>query len=161
MICPNCNAEYRQGFSHCADCDVDLVEAVPGALVSTQPDSSALETEDPFCEFWKGEDARVRGELCDILAEQEIPIRTFEWQDHLFNRTTLPIFRIAVPFSMFERAEKAVAEAYGSAEEADNVMNPTEANRPEFRKLLELPLHEKLSEERRNLDHNQEKEENE
>jgi hypothetical protein len=152
MICPNCNAEYRQGFTHCIDCDVDLVEASPGALVSTQSDSSAVETEDPFCEFWKGEDARVRGELCDILAEQEIPIRTFEWQDHLFNRTRLPIFRIAVPFSMFERAEKAVAEAYGSAEAADNVMNPTEENRPEFRKLLDLPLREKFSEERPNQD---------
>jgi hypothetical protein len=135
---------------------VDLVEASPGALVSTPSDSSAVETEDPFCEFWKGEDAQVRGELCEILSEQEIPIRTFEWQDHLFNRTRLPIFRIAVPFSMFERAGKVVAEAYGSVEEADNVMNPTEENRPEFRKLLELPLHEKFSEERPNQDpHNQ------
>ena len=35
-------------------------------------------------------------------------------------------------------------------------MNPTEENRPEFRKLLELPLHEKFSEERPNQDpHNQ------
>jgi hypothetical protein len=154
MICPSCNAEYRQGFSHCADCDVDLVEAAPGALAAPPANYSAAETEDPFCEFWRGEDARVRGELSDILSEQGIPIRTFEWQDHLFNRTRLPIFRIAVPFSMFERAEKAVAEAYGSAEEADNVMNPTEANRPEFRKLLELPLHEKLSDERPNQDPN-------
>jgi hypothetical protein len=154
MFCPNCNAEYREGFNHCVDCDVDLVEASPGALVSTRSDPSAVETEDPFCEFWKGEDARVRGELCEILSEQEIPIRIFEWQDHLFNRTRLPIFRIGVPFSMFERAEKAVAEAYGSAEEADNVMNPTEGNRPEFRKLLELSLHEKLSEERSNKDPN-------
>jgi hypothetical protein len=147
MICPNCNGQYRPGFSRCVDCDVDLVEAAPGALVAQHADSSAVETEDPFCEFWKGEDARVRGELCDILSEENIPIRTLEWQDHLFNRTRLPIFRIAVPFSMFERAEKAVAEAYGSAEEADNVMNPTEENRPEFRKLLALPLREKFSEE--------------
>jgi hypothetical protein len=160
MFCPNCKAEYRQGFSHCADCDVDLVEAAPGALVAPSIDSSA-ETEDPFCEFWRGEDARVRGELSDILSEQEIPIRTFEWQDHLFNRTRLPIFRIAVPFSMFERAEKAVTEAYGSAEEADSVMNPTEANRPEFRRLLELPLHEKLSEDPNKGPNNPDKEESE
>jgi hypothetical protein len=26
MICPQCKAEYRQGFTHCVDCDVDLVE---------------------------------------------------------------------------------------------------------------------------------------
>jgi hypothetical protein len=167
MICPNCNAEYRPGFSHCVDCDVDLVEATPGALVAPHADSSAVETEDPFCEFWKGEDARVRGELCDILSEENIPIRTLEWQDHLFNRTRLPILRIAVPFSMFERAEKAVVEAYGSAEAADNIMNPTEENRPGFRKLLELPLQEKLREERSDQDrhnwdpHSQIKEESE
>ena len=27
MICPECAAEYREGFTHCSDCDVDLVEA--------------------------------------------------------------------------------------------------------------------------------------
>jgi hypothetical protein len=144
MICPNCRAEYRQGFSHCVDCDVDLVEPSATTLVAPPSDSSAVETEDPFCEFWRGDDARVRGELSDILSEQGIPIRTFEWQDHLFNRTRLPVFRVAVPFSMFDRAEKAVAEAYGSAEEADNVMNPTEGNRLEFRKPLELPWDQKL-----------------
>src|SRR5258708_1633038 len=26
MICPQCNAEYRRGFTMCADCDVPLVE---------------------------------------------------------------------------------------------------------------------------------------
>lgn len=26
MICPKCNEEYREGFTKCADCDVDLVE---------------------------------------------------------------------------------------------------------------------------------------
>ncbi len=26
MFCPVCKAEYRTGFTHCSDCDVDLVE---------------------------------------------------------------------------------------------------------------------------------------
>ena len=26
MFCPICNAEYREGFLECTDCDVDLVE---------------------------------------------------------------------------------------------------------------------------------------
>ena len=29
MYCPNCRSEYRQGFTHCSDCDVDLVPALP------------------------------------------------------------------------------------------------------------------------------------
>jgi hypothetical protein len=29
MFCPECRAEYRPGFTHCADCDVDLVHDLP------------------------------------------------------------------------------------------------------------------------------------
>ena len=29
MFCPNCKAEYREGFTHCSDCDVDLVASLP------------------------------------------------------------------------------------------------------------------------------------
>lgn len=27
MLCPQCNTEYREGFTQCADCDVPLIEA--------------------------------------------------------------------------------------------------------------------------------------
>lgn len=29
MFCPNCKAEYREGFTRCADCEVDLVDKLP------------------------------------------------------------------------------------------------------------------------------------
>src|SRR5882724_2491542 len=29
MFCPRCRAEYRIGFTHCSDCDVDLVGELP------------------------------------------------------------------------------------------------------------------------------------
>lgn len=29
MHCPQCHAEYTPGFTHCADCNVELVEALP------------------------------------------------------------------------------------------------------------------------------------
>ncbi len=29
MFCPSCKLEYRAGFTHCSDCDVDLVAALP------------------------------------------------------------------------------------------------------------------------------------
>jgi hypothetical protein len=29
MYCPQCRSEYRQGFTRCSDCDVDLVAELP------------------------------------------------------------------------------------------------------------------------------------
>lgn len=29
MFCPVCKAEYREGFTRCSDCDVDLVDTLP------------------------------------------------------------------------------------------------------------------------------------
>jgi hypothetical protein len=29
MFCPQCRAEYREGFAHCSECDVPLVGQVP------------------------------------------------------------------------------------------------------------------------------------
>ena|SRR5215467_35235 len=39
MFCPRCGAEYRPGFTHCSDCDVDLVDE-PSELGSRAPKST-------------------------------------------------------------------------------------------------------------------------
>ena len=34
MFCPNCEAEYKEGITHCPDCDVDLVaELTPETML--------------------------------------------------------------------------------------------------------------------------------
>ena len=84
MICPQCNAEYRPGFTRCADCDVDLVSEPPHYELASQPHTDPGDpNEDPFCSFWKGEDARVHAELCEVLEEAGIPHKTVFRRDHL------------------------------------------------------------------------------
>jgi len=116
MFCPQCKAEYRQGFTRCADCDVDLVYTLPAtesAFAETSQAASLVESdEDPFCSFWKGDDPRIHAELCSVLDDAGIPHKTVRRQDHLFNLSNYPAFQIGVPFSMYERAEEAVKEAF-------------------------------------------------
>src|ERR1043166_518598 len=104
MVCPKCGAEYRQGYTSCADCHVFLVAERPkaGSAASAWPqppgEAFAAEheplagsegvyggeearergdpSEDPFCSFWKGNDARVCVELCRGLDEAGIPHKT-------------------------------------------------------------------------------------
>jgi hypothetical protein len=44
MFCPNCRAEFRFGFTHCSDCQVALIEAIPPWDVR---DPAARENEAP------------------------------------------------------------------------------------------------------------------
>ena len=127
MFCPQCNAEYRPGFTRCADCDVDLVNERPQYALAGQPPADPGDpNEDPFCSFWKGEDARVHAELCEVLEEAGIPHKTVFRRDHLFNLSNFPGYQVGVPFSLFEKAEKAVQEAFGTedAEERETLNTP-------------------------------------
>jgi hypothetical protein len=129
MICPKCGAEYRQGFTKCADCDLDLVAVPPGggrALAAFLGDEEVPSPrgrevgdpgQDPFCSFWKGNDARVCTELCTVLDEAGIPHKTVHRSDHLFNLNNQVEYELGVPASMYEKAELAVKEAFGTDEE--------------------------------------------
>lgn len=110
LVCPNCRAEYRDGFASCSDCDVPLVSKEPiyPEVVPEPGDPS----DDPFCSFWKGDDQRVHAELCCILDAVRIPHKTVRRQDHLFNMSNFPAFQIGVPFSLYEAAENAVRAAF-------------------------------------------------
>lgn len=121
MICPRCNAEYRAGFTRCADCDVELVNDAPHFALTghAPPPEPGDPNEDPFCSFWKGQDARVHAELCEVLEQAGIPHKTIFRSDHLFNFSNFPAYEIGVPFSLFEKAEKVVQETYGTDDVGD------------------------------------------
>ncbi|MGB2662716.1 MAG: hypothetical protein WAK48_01855 [Candidatus Acidiferrum sp.] len=129
MFCPRCGAEYRPGFTHCADCDVNLVWELPKHAIEMRQTGDDGEyrvaggpgdpNEDPFCSFWKGDDPRVHAELCGVLEEAGIPHNTVYRRDHLFNLRNYSAFEVGVPFSMYERAENVVKEAYGTEDVMD------------------------------------------
>jgi hypothetical protein len=121
MYCPQCKAEYRQGFTRCADCEVELVHepssAAHGLGAAGEAGSQAEDSEDPFCSFWRGDDPRIHAELCELLSEEGIPHKTIRREDHLFNLNSKSGFQIGIPYSQFEKAEAAIKDAYGTEEE--------------------------------------------
>jgi hypothetical protein len=126
MFCPVCHAEYRQGAAVCADCHA--------ALVSQLPSIPGESEDDPFCAFWSGDDPRVHAELCALLEGEGIPYKTLRREDHLFNIVSKPAFQIGVPYSLFEKAERAVKEAFSAGGEAADA---TESAETEARALPE------------------------
>lgn len=126
MICPQCRAEYRQGFTRCADCDIDLVYEPPAAAsgsgASGEDGAQAENSDDPFCSFWRGDDPRIHAELCELLNEEGIPHKTIRREDHLFNLNSKSGFQIGIPYSQFEKAEAAIKHAYGTEEEQQDVV---------------------------------------
>jgi predicted amidophosphoribosyltransferase len=90
VFCPSCGSEYRPGFTHCASCDVDLVEDPPAtAPVAVTPLAAAsrslpiLTKNDPmlslcgFLSFEEAMDARrqLRGEgiRSEIVVREDDP----------------------------------------------------------------------------------------
>ncbi len=75
-------------------------------------------TTDPFCSFWRGADLRICTEVCGVLDEAGIPHRTIRREDHLFNFNRQVPYEVGVPASLYEKAEHAIRDAFGTADES-------------------------------------------
>jgi hypothetical protein len=134
MICPQCKAEYRRGFTVCADCGAPLLGSIELARVRTAEDEPAATpgdpNKDPFCSFWKGTDLRVCTEICAVLDEAGIPHKTIRRQDHLFNLNNQAPYEVGVPASLYEEAELAIHDAFGTdAESAEDAVYKSQTPR--------------------------------
>jgi hypothetical protein len=80
-----------------------------------------------------------------VLDEAGIPHKTIRRQDHLFNLNNQTPYQVGVPASLYEKAELAIQEAFGTTDnvqEAVPLLN--EQNRESFERLVNQPMEEKL-----------------
>jgi hypothetical protein len=92
MFCPACKAEYRPGFTHCADCDVDLVtslDAVPtNAIRQEDLDNPSL--------LWTGTSGEAQAALCTALETVNIPYLQKETDVGMIPGLARPLFAVFV-----------------------------------------------------------------
>jgi len=105
MLCPECRAEYRPGFTRCADCDVDLVANLP-EVEPGKSDRSNLEGDrSDLQEVWSGDDQDSCVDTCLTLKEAEIPYEVTQRQRQ-FLQGAAAHFKIAVPASFYKQAKE-------------------------------------------------------
>ena len=67
MFCPKCKSEYREGFTRCTDCDVELVSQLNSTSAAPQ-----VEYESAVL-LWRGGDPATYAALIGTLREARIP----------------------------------------------------------------------------------------
>ncbi len=79
MFCPNCKDEFREGFTRCEGCNVDLVYDLDHVEPEAPPASALPVQMAEYCGFLELDDARhSRDELrrqgirCDIVVREPV-----------------------------------------------------------------------------------------
>jgi hypothetical protein len=120
MFCPLCKAEYRPGFSHCSDCDVDLVERLPDCAADAEVSRSQS------CIAYSTDQQENCAIVCEGLRAAGIPFEVLQ-QSYQFLKSVERKFRICVPRDSYSRAEEVIRK--GQLDFTDE---------PEDQKIMEL-----------------------
>ncbi len=101
MFCPKCGAEYREGFTRCADCDVNLV---------SEPPERPADTDVEFVEVCTPVDMNQVVFIKSLLSSEGIPFHIQgEHHNSIFGPRVVP-FRVLVPKEQSERAKELLAD---------------------------------------------------
>ena len=123
MICPRCGSEYRPGFTECAECHVQLVEASGEAAASDAPASDSRSPSDEWtvlvehmmewswicldgtCVAMLGLESELTAQGIDVVFD---PFRPGDGSS--YTRSIMQPVRMMVKASEFDRAHE-VAES--------------------------------------------------
>jgi len=123
MFCPQCEAEYRPGFTRCSDCYVDLVDKLP----EPSKDPVAPLSDPNLKEVWVGKDQEQCVAFCSDLRESKIPYHVIQHQPQVF-KDVQGNYTIGVLPEFYDRARKIIEQG-----------NLDDSNFPESNLDVEIP----------------------
>ena len=125
MFCPQCKAEYRQGFTRCADCDVDLVhelqqESRQGA---TELGAGALDDREAEIQFiWKGNNQAACVSVCRDLLKGDVSYKVAQVPESRDAKMQVNWrYKIGVPKADYQRAKELLGIEGEFTDACDNV----------------------------------------
>jgi hypothetical protein len=107
MFCPNCGIEYRPGFTHCNDCDVDLVEEL--AAEGEGGAAEGVASKDELQLLWHGTQGNVFTEITLALDDAGIRYNREKLDARLAFGGSAPL-NIWVPADQIDAARKVLAD---------------------------------------------------
>ena len=124
MFCPQCKAEYRSGFTHCSDCDVDLVEQL-----LPKSDYSNIKK---MKRVWFCDERESCKYVCAGLNAAGIPFRVKQ-RKHQFLWNLDEYYEVFVPTEFYDKA-KPIAEQgcvdFTDSAEDQRIMELPDVGRP-------------------------------
>ena len=113
MFCPVCKYEYRRGFTHCNDCDVDLVDALPSEEVDHKLRTPADEMDSPTL-LWKGASGGTFSAITAALDAAKIPYNRQDLDARLVFSSEFSGLEIWAPAANFSNAQAVLDEVLNS-----------------------------------------------
>lgn len=132
MFCPVCKYEFRRGFTHCNQCDVDLVETLPAEEeVDHAPPPTAAQMDHPTL-LWSGANGGIFSALTVALDEAEIPYNKEELDARLVFTSQHGDLEVWVPAANVPQAQPLLDSVLANPlnSEAAQYRSDAEGERP-------------------------------
>ncbi|HEV2288862.1 MAG TPA: hypothetical protein VGR81_07915 [Candidatus Acidoferrales bacterium] len=126
MFCPVCKYEFRRGFAHCNQCDVDLVDSLPPEEDADHSLASPAQRQlDHPVLLWKGASGGVYSALTLALESAHIPYNKEELDARLVFTSEHVDLEIWVPIANLPQAESIRDSVLANPLNADAASSPT------------------------------------